>query len=192
MNKAHYFASPDMGPEDTVWENRDVALPAWMWKLIDQVNETHAEHGCWQSTNDLFVAMGVRHLLGDPNEDNVEMQGTSVLLIEGLVRQLISDTTEHPLCTLDDVARFYGHLVDVCKYYTTTGTNEQMSIVLADSIIRLAIARGHRLSLVEDINTVIKGSTCPEDREAFKAALDRLGGGKGAGQEWRASDGDEG
>lgn len=173
----HFHSSADMAPADVVWESRDVALPAWMWRTIDEAAEMHRDHpGCWQNSVDNILAMGARYHLGDPTNDYRRTQVASMGLLVAMVHQIVHETTERPVCSIEEWSRYFAHLVHKASDFSVFMTNEDVSVFIADAAVRVAVAQGHRLSLVEDLNTVIAGVSHDGQKEAFMAAVRRLGG----------------
>lgn len=181
----HFFASEGMAPEDVVWEERKVALPAWMWRRIDEANEEHEGHQCYEATPDLFVAMGMRHYLGDPSMEMVEARRRAMTTWLSCVKQIRRETTERPITSLAEWGEYYFHCYRLVHDIAQFMTLPEIVSMIVDSSALHNMATGHRLSLIEDVNTVIAGATTQEEWEALKAALRRLG-------EEVPGDGDEG
>lgn len=174
----HTFAAPGMTPEEIAWEPREVSLPGWMWKALDDLVEAHSDHEvCAFSTVDTSMARAVRSELGEPDQQLAArfVAFYSSIFIEQMVETIKKLTSIRPVCTPDEYtemrAGLHGFLVNELFWATKMDLLE----LVAELLVKVTQHRGHRLSPVEDLNLLIRGAFAPHEMEAVRAAAQRLG-----------------
>ncbi len=184
------FVHESMTPAERAWEERSVSLPAWMWTKVDELVEHHADHShhdgeiCPMSTPDLVAGFAFSKLLGDPSLPPDLTLALGRRFTNEVQREVIASTTAKPLECLDQVVQLRNELVEAIGRAFTAFDCDGLVHIIAYLLERLVLAGGHRFSLVEDINTIIKGFEHPDQRASFMAALER--------QTQRREDGSEG